>query len=226
MQPQSKPGIQVVSVMKFGDRRYLTALRDEGLLYCNPLSFFRDSLTDRVRRDKRDGISMSLLPRDVTSITISNPEGTTVLTPENGLIGRVDIHDGGPEPNLYCMCAVRANALPWKPDPRLFEFGACLLVITDLDKFHERLHAAVKAKGIGLRVGLVEYVDSTTFSGELGLFRKFSEFAFQSEVRFAFDPGSIKPIELRLGSLSDISVLFDIDGSSDVEVRGDAIAAA
>ena len=198
----------------------MTELREEGLLFCNPLSYFRSQESANVRRDPRDGISSSHLAKDVTAIVISNSDGETRLTPENGLTGRVDVHLGGLEPNVYCMCAARSTDLPWRPDPRVYEFGDSGVVITDMNQFDERLHRAVLKAGFGLRTGLVEYVDATTFSGDLGEFRKFSDFAFQSELRFAIDPGTPEPVEICLGSIADISVQFDVDDEIDLEFRG------
>jgi hypothetical protein len=61
-----------------------------------------------------------------------------------------------------------------------------------------------------LKSGLVEYVDPRTYIGKMGVFRKFSAFAFQSEARLALLPGTGAPYSLRLGSLSDIAMLASL----------------
>lgn len=213
------PKIAVCVLIKFGQREYMTRFREEGLLYCHPLAYFRSLEADEVRRDKRDGISASYLAKDVTKIVITSPDGQTTLTPGTGLVGRVDYHLGDPEPNVYCMYAIRSDDLPFSADPRVYDFGNSGVVITDLDEFDTRLRSAVAEAGFGLRTGLVEYVDSGSFSGDLGVFRKLSEFSFQKELRFAIDPGSPEPVEIRLGPIVDISHQFEVKADSDLRVQ-------
>jgi len=210
--------IAVAALAKIGAKRHMTELREEGLLFCNPLAYFRSEESGQTRRDRRDGISSSHLATDVVAVVVSNPDGETRLTPENGLTGRVDVHLGGPEPNVYCMYAFRSADRPFRADPRIYEFGDSGVLITDLDQFDERLKAAVLRERLELHAGLVEYVDTETFSGDLGVFRKFSEFDFQREVRFAIDPGNAEPIQIRLGPIDDISIQFDVHDETCVEL--------
>jgi hypothetical protein len=51
----------------------------------------------------------------------------------------------------------------------------------------------------------------------MGVFRKFSEHASESELRIAVLPGTGKPLSLRLGNLSDIAIM----GSTNERLRLD-----
>ena len=53
--------------------------------------------------------------------------------------------------------------------------------------------------------GFVEYMDQDTHSGDMGPFRKFRRFEFQSEYRVAVGTGLPGPRKLRIGSLRSIA---------------------
>ena len=54
---------------------------------------------------------------------------------------------------------------------------------------------------------MVEYVDRRSYTGPMGVFRKFSERAADQEFRVAILPGTGRPLSLRLGDLSDIAIM-------------------
>jgi hypothetical protein len=52
---------------------------------------------------------------------------------------------------------------------------------------------------------MVEYVDDREYHGKMGIFKKSSYFAYQSEFRIALKPGTGSPYCLQVGDLADIS---------------------
>lgn len=71
-------------------------------------------------------------------------------------------------------------------------------------------------EGLNLKAGLIEYLDPATYRGRMGTFRKYSDFEYQSEYRLALEPGFGKPYSLRVGDLSDIAELGDLDQVNDM----------
>jgi hypothetical protein len=109
--------------------------------------------------------------------------------------------------NLYCLHA-RTSKNFWEIfKPSEFELGDTFVLLEDGTEFLRRLVAAASTQGRVLRIGLVKYVDKTTYVGPMGPFRKFSEYAADQELRALARPGLGKPLTLRLGDLSDIALL-------------------
>jgi hypothetical protein len=77
--------------------------------------------------------------------------------------------------------------------------------VCDTQAFIDRFSVAARASHLDLHYGFVEYYDPDVFSGETGPFQKPATFAHQKEFRFVVQPGCRNAIELRLGSLIDIT---------------------
>jgi hypothetical protein len=70
-----------------------------------------------------------------------------------------------------------------------------------------RLAEGAQVTGKRLLHGPVEYVDKRYHDGQMGPFRKFSEYEYQSEFRFVMvgkKSGPRKPIKLSVGNIRDI----------------------
>jgi hypothetical protein len=82
--------------------------------------------------------------------------------------------------------------------------------------------AALSAK-ISLQAGPVEYLDPDVYHGEVGAFRKFKSFAYQSEWRVLVDPTNEDIFWLHLkDGIEDISVIAstsEINPSFNFSVR-------
>jgi hypothetical protein len=89
-------------------------------------------------------------------------------------------------------------------DPRNLAFGDTFAALRDGDEFLRRVHDAVKRAGYELQWNVVEYVDKSTYHGPMGIFRKSSEFSYQSEFRIAVLRGTGSPYTLHVGDLSDL----------------------
>jgi hypothetical protein len=90
-------------------------------------------------------------------------------------------------------------------DKRNFRFGDSFVLVLNPSEFLNRVFSAARDAGFGYQYGPVQYYDSEEHSGDVGPFRKRSEFAHQNEFRFVVRPGSGKAIELIVGNLRDIT---------------------
>lgn len=101
------------------------------------------------------------------------------------------------------------------------EFGDTGLIILDCLEFFKKINAAIYLENKKLYNdaieplgdGLVEYVDKNTYSGRMGLFKKFKGYSHQNEFRIALDvPESLLDIndvfKLDIGDISDITKIF------------------
>ena len=113
--------------------------------------------------------------------------------------------------NVFCMFAFREKNSVFKVDPRNFEFGDTFVVLKDGNEFIRRVKELTARKGLKLEYNLVEYVDRSTYNGPIGKFRKFSDFSYQSEFRISIDSGKNRPYKLRIGDISDISIIGNLD---------------
>ena len=87
-------------------------------------------------------------------------------------------------------------------------FGDAFVIVTNVTEFIRRVVSAANEKRDGIRSvesRMVEYYDADEDSGDVGRFRKRSQFAYQNEFRIVVEPGSIGPRNLCVGSLLDIT---------------------
>ena len=105
--------------------------------------------------------------------------------------------------NLYCLHGKfeREFGVTFQLDS--LDFGDTYVFFRNLDEFFGRFKSAAVAEGHEMDWRTVEYVSS--YTGRMGLFRKFSQRAADQEVRAVVQPGLGRPLELTLGDLSDIA---------------------
>jgi hypothetical protein len=195
---------KVLALFKFGKREHIEQFVYDGLIYMNSASYFRSLEKDTVRKDKHENASHSL-----------QADGATLRVEKDGkwidigtIKGPIVSSDGSDrDTNVFCMYAFRESASKSLIDPRNFEFGDTYAILKDADEFLRRVRETAKTENIVLKLGLVEYVDRTTYNGKIGVFRKFSEFAYQSEFRLAVVTGKEMPFSFRIGDISDISMI-------------------
>lgn len=201
MEPDS-----VLALFKFGERKYIEPFVSEGLLYMNTLEYFTKLEAETVRRDANEGVASIHQPHRVRIGFKKNIEDPyTLIGPLAGPVlfrGRDSLL-----PNVFCMFGLRASAAIPLVDPRNFKFGDTAVLLKDGSEFLRRAKQAALDSGHEMKYHMVEYVDETSYCGEMGPFRKCSAFSYQSEVRLALLPGIGGPYKLRLGDLSDIVAL-------------------
>jgi hypothetical protein len=195
------PSDRVLALFKFGRRAHIEQFVD-GCLYMNALRYFVGFESNAARHDSRETQRFWMQPGLVTFSVKTNGE----FSPISGLDGPIAFSK--PEDlniNVFCMYALRASVAKNLVDPRNLEFGDSFAVLTDGDEFLRRVRGAAEQASLALEIGMVEYVNERDYQGEIGIFRKSSMFAYQSELRFALKPGTGAPYQLDVGDLTDIT---------------------
>jgi hypothetical protein len=90
-------------------------------------------------------------------------------------------------------------------DKRHYHLGDSFVLVLNTSEFLSRVSAAASKAGFAGQYGLVQYYDSQEYTGDVGPFRKRKEFSHQKEFRLVLRPSPGKPVELRVGSLVDIT---------------------
>jgi hypothetical protein len=189
-----------VIFVKIGQLQHIARLRDEGILYMNNLPYFWQLEDDEVRGDRHDGLKefhrgpFARAFKDGTELPVRIANWSFRIPPEE------------PERiNIFCMCAFRQPGDPI--DKRVLRFGASALVVTDLRAFMARIWACLEKEGTTpCEADYVEYVPND-YVGEIGPFRKFERFSWQSEWRMVARGGPGGPRWLSIGSLRDIAIV-------------------
>ena len=190
------------ALVKFGEWEHLQQLQDEGLLYMNNLPYIWKIEDKELRGDPYDSVDRVERGKKAR---IFLQDGTEVPFEATNWVIRIL----PPEPeriNVFCMYALRLSAGSYPVDNRNYKFGDYALLVTKPQEFIDRVAAQLRADAINAKTNLVEYVDGQ-YAGELGPFRKFRQFAYQSEWRLVcYDgPGGVRKI--MLGDIRSISVV-------------------
>jgi hypothetical protein len=202
---------RVLGLFKFGKRADIECFV-AGCLYMNTLAYFVEVEKNAARHDSREGQAFWMQPDLVTfSIKIAGE-----YKPISGLIGPIAYTNPQDlSANVFCMYALRASVARNLVDTRNLAFGDTFAVLRDGDEFLRRVREAAERAALPLKVKMVEYVSEREYHGEMGVFRKSSEFEYQSELRIALLPGTGSPYRLKIGDLADITItgpLSDLNG--------------
>ena len=199
------------TLCKIGQREHMVSLQEEGVVYLNTLNCFWDIEDSGLRGDKMDGVDYMA---NGVHMGMRNASGEVV--PVKVTSWTLQERTGEPEKiNLFCMYAIHRDPDSPSVDMRVTEFGDAALIITNPDKFMNRLADAARETNRSFHGDLVNYVP-TDYIGDVGLFTKTEPYRYQSEWRFALQDGPGAPMTLNIGNLADISQLIDSDELNDV----------
>jgi hypothetical protein len=192
--------------LRIAKRGYIDAF-SRGELWMNPLSFFSQMEGDIARGDPHEGDGLWMQPTtDVLSVKIGE-----TWVPISGLLGPISWRRQLElRSNVFCLSALPVEA-EVSFDSRNHQFGDTVAFLTDPHEFLRRVRQAATAHGFNLMYRGVEYVDPRVHSGEMGLFRKSSEFSHQREFRIALSPGKGAPYTLLIGDISDLVAVAPVE---------------
>ncbi len=193
----------IIALFKLGQNAHMAELLHEGHVYMNPVSFFA-----------KEEASPRFDPDEGTSYC-ENAEGGTLQMEEAGewrtlgtLTGAIRFRaDALATANLYCLHAKTPRDCGTVFELNQLGFGDSYVLFVNANEFLRRLRKAAAAAGQNLVYDMVEYVDRRSYTGPMGVFRKFSERAADQEFRVAILPGTGRPLSLRLGVLSGIAIM-------------------
>jgi hypothetical protein len=199
-----REGRRVFGLLKFGEHKYMEALRTRGSLYLNTIGYFQKLEDTAGRADRDEGLEAVYHPSTIGRLQVGN-----IIIPPGDLVGPVRVaYDDSADLNIYCLYG--ASETPTTVDPRCQQFGDAFVVIKNVAEFMKRLTTKLSELHLESEVHTVDYVDKLTYSGRMGPFRKYSEFAYQAEIRILVGPGTGKALSIDIGSLEDISELHRI----------------
>lgn len=201
-------------LLKFGIKEHMEALYEEGLLYLNTFTYFKElEYNGDGRADIYEGVTEYYSGEgfDNLNLTISFGEEEHILSRANGTLG-VAFTDRPPEfSHLYSMTSIDVN---WalKQDKLIDERNFAknkdyVVIVYDTVKFLDKLTNYLVTNGYTSKRGFIEYINENSYSGEMGCFRKFSSYSHQNEWRLALKCHNIlDPIKITLGSLEGIAI--------------------
>jgi hypothetical protein len=176
----------------------------EGHVYMNTVSYFAKLEDGSPRSDADEGTGHSC---NADGATLQRQEGNEWQT-LGTLQGAIRFRDDAlMTANLYCLHGRTRSDYGQVFELDKLGFGESYVLFLDANEFFARLQDAATEAGHRMSWRMVEYVDRHSYSGPMGVFRKFSERAVDREVRVAILPGSDGPLSLRLGDLSDIAMM-------------------
>ncbi len=169
----------------------------------NNLPYFWQIEDEELRGDKLD--SVAEIRRGNSGIAVSKNEPDKPVTITNWNLWTYPYQ---PEKkNIFCMCAVRPSVGSFPIDKRNFRFGDYALIVTNPQAFIDRISSQLRSQNISHKANLVEYV-SNNYVGAVGPFRKFKNFAYQSEWRLVCYGGPGKQRDdIRVGDIKDICIV-------------------
>ena len=203
---------KVAAFLKFGKKCHMEALRDKGHIYMNRLDYFRKlERKDKYRGDRDEGITDILQPKDVISLSFTNDQTgeSSQISPDN-IIGPLKMNHGGPHHHIYCLYTIPAcGGYIYGPIVNdyctNFPDADTFALIRHPRFFTDRLKIELCKLPIQpWEQGKIDYVDFTTYSGEVGCFKKDIRYSHQKEFRIAIPSPTLEPLTVKLGDLNDI----------------------
>lgn len=199
--------IKIYVLLKFGEQQFMEKFQ-RGQLHFQCLSAFKSPEKDEAgRNDPFEAASAIYNPGNyhiyVGGKKLEDVDGPIVLQ-ENEADRQYSLSLYGVTNELlqrHARGEEESLIHPWNE-----KFGDYAVVITHPKEFRNRINAACRQKGFGLREGMVSYEEVENFTGQWGYFRKPKEYEYQSEYRLLLDlENNEEDHILEIGDLSDIS---------------------
>lgn len=204
----------LIALLKLGKQAHMAELLYEGRVFMNTVEYFSALEDGSPRSDPDEGIGY-----------YQQADGAILKMQDAGewrnlgtIAGAIRFHpDVLKATNLYCLHAKTKSDHGTVFELNELELGDSYVLFLDGNEFLRRLKEAVLKAGQECAYGIVNYIDRCGYTGPMGMFRKFSEFAGTREFRVAVTSGAGGPVSLRLGDLSDIAIM----GSANERLRLD-----
>jgi hypothetical protein len=201
-------------LIKLGKKEHIECFRNKGIVFMNSINFFKEMEEDEQRKDNEEGI---LRIEQVTWLRImfGEKEFEFSKNTKQNTISSAQLRVANPalEGNIFSMIAITTELSNFTDilDKQNMQFGDSFLVIFNPKEFLSRIDIAIKHADLKYRWNLVKYYDEQTHSGELGVFHKPLKFKHQNEFRIFVENNQRSPLVLKIGSIEDISEIFEIE---------------
>lgn len=186
------------------EKSHLVEFVEQGRIFVNPVSFFRDCESSNIGQKDNFELAMSC----------HQPDGASLLLAGRNFSFAKEYHMMPLEPeytHIYCFGTVTNTHI--KKTGRFFddklwgEFGQYLVLIHDPSELINRMEQVLSRRHLKFQYGPVQYYNPESYEGNVGAFLKRNSYAHQQEFRLAISMLNFKfPItDLYLGDLSDIA---------------------
>lgn len=192
---------KIIAFIKVGQKEHIELLQKEGLLYMNPLGYYRSC--EGMSKDKSEGAKEILQGRRTKFVIF--PHNSQSPSQIKRVISFESTHTEDLKNNVYCMHTIEDDGVIINEVN--FKRADYALVIYDCGKFINQLEEFNQKNKLNITYRLVEYVDKDTYHGPLGCFRKYKEYEHEKEFRILLEPSEGKTLKLYIGSLQDISIM-------------------
>lgn len=205
-----------VALFKFGQSEHIQRFYNEGELYLNTVSYFKNLDDKKLRGDRNENITQSLQSSKtkVGISTLGMPDMVlNTVGPIKFYLSHQDKHQFTHIFSMSILCAGDNMDNDKIFDDRVKEFGDEVIVICNTKKFFSRLteyfNKLTDEGSLQSSEGdIVKYFDFNTHHGELDIFSKSQEYSFQKEWRLGVRSlNHSDPFLLKIGSLKDIAVI-------------------
>ena len=199
---------------KIGEKKYMHELYEHGVIFMNDIDYFRRYEGNELRRDKEEGIKGMEQVVDIKLIH----NGKLIA---HGGSGQLKFHNYENNGNIYSLLAITSLEDPdsFQIDKKNKRFGDCFIVITVVKDFINRIEDKLKELKFEYEYGLVRYYNSKKHSGPLDVFCKSDNFEYQREFRFFVKRNETGPLKFKIGSIKDISYIFDINKLDKIGIK-------
>lgn len=225
----------LVKIFKEEDAAYADAFLRKGEIFCQTIKEFKKIKDDDKRGDLFEGISHWIQPEGVVfTLTLDKKiEGVPdkVVCTEKDFAGPIIIQNTDFDSHyIYCMYSIAINDFKYEystEEERVLlekeinrqlmrqveiaeavaDLGAVVVVIKNVEDFIDRVKSASSRRMCG---GFVKYFDESKtheFEGVKTIFSKRSQYSYQREYRFVFEPDAKQEaaIKFEIGSIEDIA---------------------
>lgn len=202
-----------LAFVKMGSKKNMEKLLQKGEIYLNPIEYFLAYPDEGVRKDQNENLEM-LYQAENIKLEMNIMGKDIVLSSETGLIDQFKASDNSHnKTKIYSMLTI-SNGDEREAtlfDEKNLSFGDHFVFIKEPRIFLDRVFSEINQKGYGAKFDYVEYVDSKSHNGEMGIFRKLNEYSYQKESRIHVLDTSESPLILEIGSIEDIAFSGDIN---------------
>jgi hypothetical protein len=216
--------MQIITLIKLGREKDIMDLYENGTIYLNPIDYFRKNEQDSDKGDDYEGVSkIENLPAGELQIFLKGKP----LVNRKLRYEKFHIRESYPDVlgNIYSFYSITSKDLDknngdFIPDKRLKDLGSHFLLIFDLSKFFDMLKSSFNDSGFKYKMGFVNYYDKENYNGQLTVFHKPDNFSYQNEFRIYLPNESIIPMIITIGSLKEISNIYDSTNVDKLLVKG------
>lgn len=206
--------------IKIGRKDHINALQKDGFLYCNTVKYFRlVEQEDFNRHDAREGAYKTEV--------VGSPEKYNLYFKGERVSKKIEFmrtqefNLSKQNFKLFCLFGIKIMHATGKTfvDNKTSEFGEKALFITNLFEFIKRVKSRLHKLKIDFKWGHVKYYKESGVNEKLTEFDKPDIFEHQNEFRLLIKEESTTPFTFKIGSIEDISILFDTNDLKKITLR-------